>query len=60
MPFPMATQLLARLARRHCDRTGLALFIEKDALLSAQVLELANSAMLGRLRTINSVGTPSP
>lgn len=54
MLVPTATQLLARLARRHCDPT-LALFIEKDALLSAQVLELASSAMFGRLRTINSV-----
>jgi len=55
MPSLLATQLLARLTRRNCDPAELGTFIEKDGLLSAQVLELANSAMFGRLRTINSV-----
>ena len=55
MPGLMASQLLGRLARRNCDLADLASFIEKDALLSVQVLELANSALFGRLRTIRSV-----
>lgn len=55
MPPTMATQLLGRLARRNCDLADLASFIEKDALLSVQVLELANSALFCRLRTIHSV-----
>ena len=55
LPAMMGTQLLGRLARRNCDLIDLASFIEKDALLSVQVLELANSALFGRLRTIHSV-----
>jgi HD-like signal output (HDOD) protein len=55
LPALMTTHLLARLARGNCDPSELASFIEKDALLSVQVLELANSAMFGRPRTINSV-----
>jgi len=55
MPAPKATQLLGRVARGKCDPSELASFIEKDALLSVQVLELANSALFGRLSTIHSV-----
>jgi HD-like signal output (HDOD) protein len=52
---PLMTQLLARLARRNCDLKELNSIIEKDALLSAQVLRLANSAAFGRAQPIHSV-----
>ncbi len=51
----MRMQLLARLARRNCDVIELTALVEKDAVLSAQVLRLANSAMFGRSQPINSV-----
>jgi HD-like signal output (HDOD) protein len=52
---PMTTQLLARLARRNCDVIDLTEVVEKDAVLSAQILRLANSAVFGRTQPINSV-----
>jgi HD-like signal output (HDOD) protein len=52
---PMMTQLLARLTRRSCDVPEVAALVERDALLSAQVLRLANSAAFGRVQPINSV-----
>jgi HD-like signal output (HDOD) protein len=52
---PMRTQLLSRLARRNCDVIELTEIVEKDAVLTAQVLRLANSAIFGRAQPINSV-----
>ena len=52
---PMTTQLLARLARSNCDVIELTAVVEKDAVLSAQILRLANSAVFGRSQPINSV-----
>jgi HD-like signal output (HDOD) protein len=52
---PMTTQLLSRLARRNCDVIELTALVEKDAVLSAQILRLANSAIFGRSQPINSV-----
>jgi HD-like signal output (HDOD) protein len=52
---PTATQLLGRLARRNCEIHELAVLIERDPLLSAQVLEIANSAAFGRSHTISSI-----
>ncbi len=51
----MTTQLLARLARRNCDIIELTAVVEKDAVLSAQILRLANSAVFGRSQPISSV-----
>jgi HD-like signal output (HDOD) protein len=52
---PMTTQLLSRLARGDCDVIDLTAVVEKDAVLSAQILRLANSAAFGRSQSINSV-----
>jgi HD-like signal output (HDOD) protein len=52
---PTATQLLGRLARRHCEVHDLALLIERDPLLSAQILAIANSAAFGRAQPISSI-----
>jgi HD-like signal output (HDOD) protein len=52
---PTITQLLSGLARRNCNVTELKAVVEKDALLSAQILQLANSAMFGRVQPVNSV-----
>jgi HD-like signal output (HDOD) protein len=51
----MTTQLLSRLAHRNCDVIELTAVVEKDAVLSAQILRLANSAIFGRSQPINSV-----
>jgi HD-like signal output (HDOD) protein len=48
--------LLARLARRNCEVPEITLLIEKDPLLSAQVLRMANSALFGRIQQITTVG----
>ena len=53
---PLMMQLLARLARRNCEVPELATLIEKDPLLSAQVLRMANSAVFGRAQQITTVG----
>ncbi|MBZ5636702.1 MAG: HDOD domain-containing protein [Acidobacteriia bacterium] len=52
---PTATQLLGRLARRHCEVRELAVLIERDPLLSAQILAIANSAAFGRTHQISSI-----
>jgi HD-like signal output (HDOD) protein len=52
---PMTMQLLARLAKRNCEVSEVASLIEKDAMLTAQVLSLANSALFGRKRSVISV-----
>ncbi len=51
----MRTQLLSRLARPNSDIIELTALVEKDAVLTAQVLRLANSALFGRSQPINSV-----
>jgi len=52
---PTATQLLGRLARRNCEVHELAVLIERDPLLSAQILAIANSAAFGRSHAISSI-----
>ena len=52
---PTATQLLGRLARRHCEVHELAVLIERDPLLSAQILAIANSAAFSRVQPISSI-----
>jgi HD-like signal output (HDOD) protein len=52
---PTTTQLLGRLARRNCEVHELAVLIERDPLLSAQILGIANSAAFGRAHQINSI-----
>jgi HD-like signal output (HDOD) protein len=52
---PTATHLLGRLARRHCEVHELAVLIERDPLLSAQILGIANSAAFGRRHPISSI-----
>ena len=52
---PTATQLLGRLARRNCEIHELAVLIERDPLLSAQILGIANSAAFGRSHPISSI-----
>jgi len=52
---PMMAQLLARFTHRNCDAKALADVVAKDALLSAQVLRVANSAALGRKQPIHTV-----
>jgi HD-like signal output (HDOD) protein len=52
---PTATQLLGKLARRHCEIHELAVLIERDPLLSAQILGIANSAAFGRSQPISSI-----
>ncbi len=52
---PMITHLLARLAHRNCEILELTTVVENDALLSAQILRLANSAAFARSQPINSV-----
>lgn len=52
---PMRMQLLSKLTRRDCEVAELTSVVEKDAVLSAQILRLSNSAMFGRSQPINSV-----
>ena len=52
---PMTTQLLAQLSRRNCEILELAQTVERDPVLSGQILRLANSAIFGRLRPVASV-----
>ena len=49
------TQLLARLSRRDCDIDDLTKITEKDPVLAAQILQLSNSAIFGRLKPVTSV-----
>ncbi len=52
---PLMTQLLAQLSRRNCEVQDLAQTVERDPMLSGQILRLANSAVFGRLRPVASV-----
>jgi len=52
---PILTQLLAQLSRRDCEIHELAETVERDPMLSGQILRLANSAIFGRLRPVSSV-----
>jgi HD-like signal output (HDOD) protein len=55
-PFsPVLNRLLASLANEDVSFTKLADLIEKDTVVSANVLHLVNSAMYARRRTVNSV-----
>src|SRR4026208_1575139 len=56
---PTATQLLGRLARRNCEVHELAVLIERDPLLSAQILAIGNSAAFGRAHPIRSLHKPT-
>lgn len=50
-----AGRLLGRLARRDCELTEVASLVEKDPLLSAQVVQAANSATFNRAQHVDSV-----
>jgi putative nucleotidyltransferase with HDIG domain len=50
-----AGRLLGRLSRRDCDLAEVAALIEKDPVLSAQVVESANSAAFNRIHHVESV-----
>ncbi len=52
---PMIWQLLACFTQRNCNANALADVVAKDAVLSGQVLHLANSAAFGRKHTIHTV-----
>jgi HD-like signal output (HDOD) protein len=52
---PLMTQLLSKLARPNCDVAELTALVEKDAMLTAQILRLSNSALFGRSQPIHSV-----
>ena len=52
---PMVANLLAQLSRRNCEIPELAETVERDPMLSGQILRLANSAIFGRLRPVSSV-----
>jgi HD-like signal output (HDOD) protein len=52
---PMLTQLLGQLSRRNCEIHELVETVERDPMLSGQILRLANSAIFGRLRPVSSV-----
>ena len=52
---PMITQLLGQLSRRNCEIPELVETVERDPVLSGQILRLANSAIFGRLRPVSSV-----
>ena len=52
---PSMTQLLVQLSQRNCEVLDLAKILERDPVLSGQVLRLSNSAIFGRLRPVASV-----
>ena len=53
---PLMTHLLVQLSRRNCDVQELTEIVEKDPVLSAQILRLANSAFMNPSgRRINDV-----
>jgi HD-like signal output (HDOD) protein len=52
---PVTTRLLARLARPDCDLNELASLVERDPLLSGQLLRIANSARFGRRQKIERI-----
>ena len=51
----MLTQLLAQLSRPNCEIPQLVETVERDPMLSGQILRLANSAIFRRLRPVSSV-----
>jgi HD-like signal output (HDOD) protein len=52
---PSMAQLLVQLSQRNCGVQDLARILERDPVLSGQVLRLSNSAIFGRLRPVTSV-----
>ncbi len=52
---PLLLQFLGLVSRPNCEVSELASMVEKDALLSAQVLQKANSAVFGRIQPIHTV-----
>lgn len=55
-PFsPILNRLLATLQREHASIAEIAELIEKDTVLSGNVLRLVNSAAYGRRKTISSI-----
>lgn len=52
---PLLARFLGLLAHPGCDLAELVSVVEKDALLSAQILQRANSAIFGRTQPIHSV-----
>ena len=56
---PLMMRLLARLTRKDCSVDELTDIVEKDPVLSGQILRLANSAIFGRLHPLGPSGMPS-
>jgi len=52
---PLMLQFLGLVSRPNCEVSELASVVEKDALLSAQILQKANSAVFGRIQPIHTV-----
>lgn len=52
---PLTMQVLGTLARRNCEIPELVDLVEKDTLLSAGLMQLANSAAFARLQPIHSL-----
>ena len=52
---PMMMRLLAQLSRPNCELNALVETVERDPILSGQILRLANSAIFGRLRPVSSI-----
>jgi HD-like signal output (HDOD) protein len=52
---PLLVQFLGLVSRPNCEVSELAAVVEKDALLSAQILQRANSAVFGRIHPIHTV-----
>jgi putative nucleotidyltransferase with HDIG domain len=52
---PLLVQFLGLVSRPNCEVSELAAVVGKDALLSAQILQKANSAVFGRVQPINTV-----
>jgi HD-like signal output (HDOD) protein len=51
----MLAHLLAQLSHPSCEIHELAETVERDPMLSGQILRLANSAIFGRLRPVSSI-----
>lgn len=52
---PLLVQFLGLVSRPNCEVSELTSVVEKDALLSAQILQKANSAVFGRIQPIHTV-----
>lgn len=52
---PLMMQFISLLAQPGCEVEDLVSVVEKDAVLSAQILQRANSALFGRIQRIRSV-----